>query len=137
MRNIFNNKFKQLIIHFILKTINIMTRVKRGNVARKRRKKILKLAKGFKGSHSKLFRIAKQQVSKSLKYSYIGRKNKKRDYRRLWITRINASVRTYKINYSRFIYYLKKSRVALNRKILAQLSIVDQNAFNFIVDYIN
>lgn len=114
-----------------------MTRVKRGNVARKRRKKVLKLAKGFKGSHSKLFRIAKQQVSKALKYSYIGRKNKKRDYRRLWITRINASVRKYKINYSRFIYHLKKSRVALNRKILAQLSIVDQNAFNFLIDYIN
>nr|YP_009392497.1 ribosomal protein L20 [Caloglossa monosticha]ARW61059.1 ribosomal protein L20 [Caloglossa monosticha] len=114
-----------------------MTRVKRGNIARKRRKKILKLAKGFKGSHSKLFRIAKQQVFKALKYSYIGRKNKKRDYRRLWIMRINASVRMHKLNYSQFIYYLKKSKIALNRKILAQLSIIDQNGFNFILDYIS
>lgn len=114
-----------------------MTRVKRGNVARKRRKKILKLAKGFQGSHSKLFRVAKQQVLKALKYSYVGRKNKKRDYRRLWIMRINASVRTYQINYSQFIYFLKKSKIALNRKILAQLSIVDQNAFNFIINYIS
>lgn len=113
-----------------------MTRVKRGSVARKRRKKILKLAKGFRGSHSKLFRVAKQQVFKALKYSYIGRKNKKRDYRRLWIIRINASVRTYKINYSQFIYYLKKSNIALNRKILAQLSIIDKNAFDYIVNYI-
>lgn len=114
-----------------------MTRVKRGNVARKRRKKILKLAKGFKGSHSKLFRVAKQQVLKALKYSYTGRKNKKRDYRRLWIMRINASARLYKLSYSRLIYLLKKSKIALNRKMLAQLSIIDQNAFSFIVDYIN
>nr|YP_009393737.1 ribosomal protein L20 [Caloglossa beccarii]ARW62299.1 ribosomal protein L20 [Caloglossa beccarii] len=111
-----------------------MTRVKRGNIARKRRKKILKLAKGFRGSHSKLFRIAKQQVLKALKYSYIGRKNKKRDYRRLWITRINAAVRIYKINYSQFIYFLKKSNIALNRKMLAQLSIIDKKAFDFIVN---
>nr|YP_009392907.1 ribosomal protein L20 [Caloglossa intermedia]ARW61469.1 ribosomal protein L20 [Caloglossa intermedia] len=114
-----------------------MTRVKRGNVARKRRKKILKLAKGFKGSHSKLFRVAKQQVLKALKYSYIGRKNKKRDYRRLWIIRINAFVRTHKMNYSQFIYHLKKSKIALNRKILAQLSVVDRDAFNFIINHIS
>lgn len=113
-----------------------MTRVKRGNIARKRRKKVLKLAKGFRGSHSKLFRIAKQQVLKALKYSYIGRKNKKRDYRRLWITRINASVRMHKISYSQFIYLLKKSNIALNRKMLAQLSIIDKKAFNFILDYV-
>nr|YP_009391871.1 ribosomal protein L20 [Acrosorium ciliolatum]ARW60015.1 ribosomal protein L20 [Acrosorium ciliolatum] len=110
-----------------------MTRVKRGNIARKRRKKILKLAKGFRGSHSKLFRTAKQQVLKSLKYSYIGRKNKKRYYRRLWIVRINAAIRIYNINYSQFIYYLKKFKVALNRKMLAQLSIIDKLAFEFIV----
>ena len=113
-----------------------MTRVKRGNVARKRRKKILKLAKGFRGSHSKLFRTAKQQVLKALKYSYIGRKNKKRYYRSLWIMRINASVRKYNISYSQFIYLLKKSNIALNRKILAQLSIVDNKAFIAILQYI-
>ena len=113
-----------------------MTRVKRGNVARKRRKKILKLAKGFRGSHSKLFRIAKQQVLKALKYSYLGRKNKKRDYRRLWIMRINAAVRVHKIKYNQFIYCLKKSNIALNRKMLAQLLIVDQKAFKFIIDSI-
>nr|YP_009332694.1 ribosomal protein L20 [Membranoptera weeksiae]AHZ94708.1 ribosomal protein L20 [Membranoptera weeksiae] len=113
-----------------------MTRVKRGNVARKRRKKILKLAKGFRGSHSKLFRTAKQQVLKSLKYSYIGRKNKKRYYRRLWIMRINASVRLYGISYSQFIYFLKKINIALNRKMLAQLAIIDKKAFDFIIGYI-
>nr|QCI05861.1 ribosomal protein L20 [Dasysiphonia japonica] len=113
-----------------------MTRVKRGNVARKRRKKILKLAKGFRGSHSRLFRTAKQQVLKALKYSYIGRKNKKRYYRSLWIMRINASVRKYNISYSQFIYLLKKSNIALNRKILAQLSILDNKAFTAIVQYV-
>nr|QCI07913.1 ribosomal protein L20 [Pleonosporium borreri] len=110
-----------------------MTRVKRGNVARKRRKKILKLAKGFRGSHSKLFRTAKQQVLKSLKYSYIGRKHKKRYYRRLWIVRINAAVRLYNITYNDFIYTLKKNHIALNRKMLSQLSILDKCAFESLV----
>ncbi len=110
-----------------------MTRVKRGNVARKRRKKILKLAKGFRGSHSKLFRTAKQQVLKSLKYSYIGRKHKKRFYRRLWIVRINAAVRLYNINYNDFIYNLKKNNIALNRKMLSQLSILDKSAFENLI----
>lgn len=110
-----------------------MTRVKRGNIARKRRKKILKLAKGFRGSHSKLFRVAKQQVFKALKYSYIDRKKKKRYYRRLWIVRINASVRLYDLSYSQFINFLKKSKIALNRKMLAQLSIMDINAFEFLI----
>jgi len=112
---------------------NIMTRVKRGNIARKRRKKILNLAKGFTGSHSKLFRTAKQQVLKSLKYSYIGRKNKKRYYRKLWIVRINAAVRNYNINYSQLISLLKKANIALNRKMLSQLAIVDNNTFDFII----
>lgn len=102
-----------------------MTRIKRGNIARQRRKKILKLAKGFRGSHSKLFRTAKQQVLKSLKYSYVGRKNRKRDYRRLWISRINAATRSYGFSYSQFIALLKNRRVGLNRKILAQLVIID------------
>nr|YP_009295308.1 ribosomal protein L20 [Dasya binghamiae]AOH77320.1 ribosomal protein L20 [Dasya binghamiae] len=113
-----------------------MTRVKRGNVARKRRKKVLKLAKGFRGSHSKLFRTAKQQVLKSLKYSYIGRKNKKRYYRRLWIMRINASVRLYDISYSQFIYLIKKNKIALNRKMLAQLAIMHEKAFISIIKYV-
>lgn len=113
-----------------------MTRVKRGNVARKRRKKILKLAKGFRGSHSKLFRTAKQQVLKSLKYAYIGRKHKKRYYRRLWIIRINAAVRLYDINYSQFMCYLKKSNIALNRKMLSQLAVLDSNSFNFLIKYL-
>nr|YP_010199411.1 ribosomal protein L20 [Gracilariopsis tenuifrons]UAD89269.1 ribosomal protein L20 [Gracilariopsis tenuifrons] len=110
-----------------------MTRVKRGNVARKRRKKILKLAKGFKGSHSTLFRTAKQQVLKALKYSYIGRKHRKRNYRRLWIVRINAAVRPYGITYSEFIRNLKKSDVALNRKILSQLAVLDYKVFDTVV----
>lgn len=102
-----------------------MTRIKRGSIARKRRKKILKLAKGFRGSHSKLFRTAKQQVLKSLKYSYVGRKNKKRNYRRLWISRINAATRSYDCSYSQFIAMLKKKKIGLNRKILAQLVVID------------
>jgi len=110
-----------------------MTRVKRGNVARKRRKKVLKLAKGFRGSHSKLFRTAKQQVLKSLKYSYIGRKIKKRNYRKLWIIRINAAVKIYNITYSQLIYHLKKSHIALNRKMIAYLCLVDSQAFEFLM----
>ena len=110
-----------------------MTRVKRGNVARKRRKRILRLAKGFRGAHSTLFRTAKQQVLKSLKYSYIGRKNKKRYYRRLWIVRINAAVKPFNLNYSQFISALKKSKVGLNRKMLGQLAITDSKAFSYIV----
>ena len=106
-----------------------MTRVKRGNVARRRRKKILKLAKGFRGSHSKLFRTAKQQVLKALKYSYTGRKNKKRIYRRIWVTRINAMARLHDLKYSQFTFMLKKSNVGLNRKVLAQLAIFDKKAF--------
>nr|YP_009019634.1 50S ribosomal protein L20 [Gracilaria salicornia]AHH24602.1 50S ribosomal protein L20 [Gracilaria salicornia]UAD87625.1 ribosomal protein L20 [Gracilaria salicornia] len=110
-----------------------MTRVKRGNVARKRRKKILKLAKGFQGSHAILFRTAKQQVLKALKYSYIGRKEKKRKYRSLWIVRINAAVRPYGITYSGFIKQLKITGIALNRKMLSQLAILDNVVFNKLV----
>lgn len=111
-----------------------MTRVKRGNIARKRRKKILKLAKGFRGSHSKLFRTAKQQVLKALKYSYIDRRRKKRYYRCLWIVRINAAVRSFNINYKQFIYSLKMSKIALNRKMLSQLAILDQEAFKLLIN---
>ncbi|MEO0854727.1 MAG: 50S ribosomal protein L20, partial [Cyanobacteria bacterium J06648_11] len=98
-----------------------MARVKRGNVARKRRKKILKLAKGFVGSHSKLFRTANQQVMKALRYAYRDRRNRKRDFRRLWIARVNADARINGMNYSTFVNLLKKSDIALNRKMLAQM----------------
>lgn len=113
-----------------------MVRVKRGNTARKRRKKVLKQAKGFRGSHSSLFRTAKQQVLKAMRYSYVGRKKKKRDYRRLWIARINACVRPYNINYSEFMYLLKKSKIGLNRKILSQLVILDSFAFKKLLSII-
>jgi len=111
-----------------------MVRVKRGNVARTRRNKILKLAKGFCGAHSSLFRIANQQVIKSLLYSYIGRKEKKRIFRQLWITRINAAARQYDIKYSRFIHNLKRAKILLNRKMLSQLAILDPAAFSYIIE---
>lgn len=114
-----------------------MVRVKRGNVARKRRKKILKLAKGFRGTHSRLFRIANQQVMKSLTYSYMGRKQNKRKFRQLWITRINSAARINETKYSSFINELKLSNVFLNRKMLAQLSIVDPTAFTKLVKTIS
>ena len=107
-----------------------MVRIKRGNVARKRRKKVLSLAKGFRGTHSRLFRVSNQQVMKALRYSYIGRKQK-RQFRRLWITRINASTRsTSNLTYSRFMNKVKTSNIALNRKMLSQLSILDPQTFN-------
>ncbi len=110
-----------------------MTRVKRGNVARKRRKKVLKLAKGFRGSHSKLFRTANQQVMKALRNSYRDRRKRKRDFRRLWIARVNAAARMEGISYSRFIGQLKKADIELNRKMLAQLAILDPQAFSEVV----
>ena len=110
-----------------------MVRVKRGNVARKRRNKILKLAKGFRGTHSRIFRIANQQVMKSLAYSYVGRKQKKRQFRQLWISRINSAARINETKYSRFMNNLKQSKIVLNRKMLAQLSILDPTAFTRLV----
>ncbi|MEO1377875.1 MAG: 50S ribosomal protein L20 [Cyanobacteria bacterium J06635_10] len=106
-----------------------MARVKRGNVARKRRKKILKLAKGFRGSHSTLFRTANQQVMKALRYAYRDRKKRKRDFRRLWIARINAAVREHGMSYSKFMGYLKKSNIEINRKMLAQMAVLDPDGF--------
>ncbi|EFA73032.1 50S ribosomal protein L20 [Cylindrospermopsis raciborskii LB2897] len=106
-----------------------MTRVKRGNVARNRRNKILKLAKGFRGSHSTLFRTANQQVMKALRSAYRDRKKKKRDFRRLWITRINAASRQQGLSYSQLIGNLKKANVELNRKMLAQLAVLDPATF--------
>ena len=111
-----------------------MSRVKRGNVARKRRKKILKLAKGFRGSHSKLFRTANQQVMKALRNAYRDRRKRKRDFRRLWITRINAAARMNGLSYSKLTYQLKKAEVGLNRKMLAQLAMVDPDAFTKVVE---
>jgi large subunit ribosomal protein L20 len=111
-----------------------MARVKRGNVARKRRKKILSLAKGFRGSSSKLFRIANQQVMKALRYAYVGRKRKKREFRSLWITRINAAARLEGTNYSTLINTLKVSNVSINRKMLAQIAVSDRNSFTQILN---
>ena len=110
-----------------------MVRVKRGNVARKRRKKILHLAKGYRGAHSRLFRVANQQVMKALRYSYVGRKQKKRIFRKLWITRINAASRTNGIPYSRLIHNFKKSNIELNRKMLSQIAILDTSTFNELI----
>nr|YP_009105786.1 ribosomal protein L20 [Koliella corcontica]AIT94513.1 ribosomal protein L20 [Koliella corcontica] len=113
-----------------------MTRIKRGNVARKRRKKVLKITQGFRGVCSTLFRVANQKKMKSLSYSYKGRNEKKRQFRNLWITRINASVRLTGLNYSIFINKLKKSNIFLNRKMLAQLAIKDFLSFKQIINKI-
>jgi len=110
-----------------------MVRVKRGNVARKRRKKILQLAKGYRGAHSRLFRVANQQVMKALRYSYVGRKQKKRMFRKIWITRINAASRVNGLSYSRLIHNFKKSNIELNRKMLAQIAVLDSTTFNELI----
>jgi large subunit ribosomal protein L20 len=110
-----------------------MVRVKRGNVARKRRKKILQLAKGYRGAHSRLFRVANQQVMKALKYSYVGRKQKKRTFRKLWITRINAASKLNGVSYSELIHNFKKSNIDLNRKVLSQIAILDNQTFTKLV----
>ena len=110
-----------------------MTRVKRGNVARKHRNKILKLAKGFRGAHSKLYRIANQQVMKALRNAYRDRKKKKRDFRRLWIARINAAARVHGLSYSKLIGQMKKADIQLNRKMLAQIAILDPASFEQVV----
>jgi len=114
-----------------------MVRVKRGNVARNRRNKILKIAKGFRGTHSKLFRMANQQVMKALRYAYIGRKRRKRDFRSLWIVRINAAVRNNGMNYSSFINKLKHSNIAINRKMLAQMAVLDRVCFEKVLHIVN
>jgi large subunit ribosomal protein L20 len=111
-----------------------MARIKRGNVARKRRKKILKLAKGFRGSHSRLFRTANQQVMKALRNAYRDRRKRKRDFRRLWITRINAAARLQGMSYSQLIGKLKKADILINRKMLAQLAVLDPDGFAKVVE---
>jgi len=110
-----------------------MVRVKRGNVARNRRKKVLKLAKGFKGAHSRLFRTANGQVMKALIYSYVGRKRRKRDFKRLWICRINAATHNYGLSYSKFRNALKNSSIELNLKMLAQLALLDKETFDKLI----
>lgn len=111
-----------------------MVRVKRGNVARKRRKKVLALASGYRGAHSVLFRVANQQVMKALRYSYVGRKQKKRIFRKIWISRINAASRLNGLSYSQFIHKLKKSNIDINRKILSQIAVLDTSTFKFLVN---
>jgi len=114
-----------------------MVRVKRGNVARKRRKKILSLASGYRGAHSVLFRVANQQVMKALRYSYIGRKQKKRIFRRIWISRINAASRLNGLSYSQLIHRLKKSNIDINRKMLSQIAVLDSSTFKSLVEAAN
>ncbi len=111
-----------------------MARVKGAMMTRKRRKKVLKLAKGYWGAKSKHFKMAKQAVMKSGNYAYIGRKQRKRDFRRLWITRISAACRMNDINYSSFMNGLKKSGVTLNRKMLSEIAIADPAAFTKLVE---
>lgn len=111
-----------------------MARVKGALSTRKRHKKILKLAKGYRGAKSKLYRIANQAVMKSLTYSYTGRKLKKRDFRSLWITRISAACKMNGINYSRFMNGLKKANIEINRKMLSEIAINDPAAFTQLVE---
>jgi large subunit ribosomal protein L20 len=109
-----------------------MVRVKRGNVAAKRRKKYLKLAKGYVGANSRLSTLAGEQVVQSLNFAYIGRKLKKRNYRRIWIYRINAAVRARQNLYSKFMGSLRKFDILLDRKVLAFLAFTDLSTFNLI-----
>lgn len=111
-----------------------MARVKGALSTRKRRKKILKLAKGYRGHKSKNFRVANQAVMKSLVYAYIGRKQKKRDFRRLWITRISAAAKQNGMNYSQFMNGLKKAGIEINRKMLSEIAINDAAAFTALVE---
>ena len=111
-----------------------MARIKGALMTRKRRKKTLKLAKGYWGSKRRHFKMAKQAVMKSGNYAYIGRKARKRDFRRLWITRISAACRMNGITYSVFMNGLKKAGVTLNRKMLSEVAIADEAAFKALVE---
>jgi len=111
-----------------------MARVKGAMMTRKRRKKVLKLAKGYYGSKSRLFKTAKQAVMKSGQYAYIGRKQRKRDFRRLWITRISAAAKSNGMNYSTFINGLKRAGVTLNRKMLSEIAIADPAGFTALTE---
>lgn len=111
-----------------------MARVKGALMTRKRRKKTLKLAKGYFGSKSRHFKMAKQAVMKSGNYAFVGRKARKRDFRRLWITRISAACRANGVSYSMFMNGLKKAGVTLNRKMLAEVAVADEAAFKSLIE---
>jgi large subunit ribosomal protein L20 len=111
-----------------------MPRVKRGVTARARHKKILALAKGYRGRRKNVFRVAKQAVMKAAQYAYRDRRNRKRDFRRLWITRINAAARECGLTYSQFINGMNKAGVALDRKVLADIAVHDKAAFASLVE---
>ena len=111
-----------------------MARVKRGVTARRRHKKILKLAKGYYNARRKVFRVAKQAVTKAAQYAYIGRKQRKRQFRSLWIVRINAAARMYGLSYSRFMNGLLKAGITLDRKVLADIAVHDIAAFGEIAE---
>ena len=111
-----------------------MARAKRGFKARRRRNKILKLAKGYRGARSKLFRSATEAVDRALAYAYTGRKLKKRDFRKLWIARINAAARMNGLSYSKMIDGLKKAAVILDRKVLADIAVSDPKGFTAVTD---
>lgn len=110
-----------------------MTRVKRGNVARKRRNKILKFNSGFRGANSTLFRTANQRNMRALKYAYRDRKHKKREFRKLWITRINAAAREQGLTYNQVIHHLKVQNIDINRKLLSQIALLDNEAFTSLI----
>ena len=110
-----------------------MSRVKTAKITRKKHKKVLKMAKGYYGAKSVRFRMAKQAVMKSLQYAYVGRKLKKRDFRKLWITRINAAARANGVNYSTLINGMKKANINVNRKMLAEMAVNDPKGFSEIV----
>ncbi|MBQ7950379.1 MAG: 50S ribosomal protein L20 [Clostridia bacterium] len=111
-----------------------MARIKGAVTTRRRHKKILKLAKGYRGAKSRLFRTANEAVMKSLVYAYIGRKQKKREFRQLWIARINAAARMNGISYSRLMNGLKKANIEINRKMLSEIAIADPAAFTALVE---
>ena len=111
-----------------------MARIKGALTTRKKHKKILKLAKGYRGAKSKLYKTANQAVMKSLVYAYIGRKQKKREFRQLWIARINAAARMNDMSYSRFMNGLKKANIEINRKMLSEIAIADPKAFETLVE---
>ena len=111
-----------------------MARVKRGVVARRRHKKVLAKAKGYYNARRKVFRVAKQAVTKAAQYAYRDRRTKKRNFRSLWIVRINAAAREHGLSYSRFMNGLKKANIELDRKVLADLAVHDKNAFGVIAE---
>lgn len=111
-----------------------MARIKGGLNAKKRHKRVLKLAKGYRGARSKQYRIAKQSVMRALTSAYSGRKERKRDFRKLWITRINAAARLNGLSYSRFMYGLKQAGVDINRKMLADLAVNDAEGFRSLAE---